>query len=320
MSRTLLLLLPACAPQRLAPPAEREGGARDAEDVLITFSADWTEQISGPVVEGATVRVLYDPARLTQCRGKKYGYEAWAINASWRVNGGPVQSFPIVMQTAPSPATFVVPEAGELELWFVNSDAFGCVAYDSDYGANYRYPVLSSVVEPDWMGEASVAISRATCDGGPCDADLRPLSQGFLFDTWARQRAAISSALFRVWEPGVTDWDNPQLWEELDVRVHWRASPEHEFAWDWVDFDQRVGNDARYEVSLRELDPLPGATVTDPADCPDFPVAATADGQYLEATLELYFSVNGHELRQEDGSPFVGRYQDYIGLYALCLE
>src|SRR5689334_22526743 len=98
------------------------------------------------------------------------------------------------------------------------------------------------------MGLASVAVTRATCAGGVCDADLRPLEDGFVFDTWARQRATIAAAYFRVWEPGLTDTDSPDLWKELDVRAYWRFSEEEEFQWDWVDFDQRVGNDARYAL------------------------------------------------------------------------
>lgn len=314
-----LLALSACGPSRLAPPEDEREPSREAADVVLAFASDWTETASGPIVQGATVRVDYDPARLTRCRGRKYGMEAWSISAYWRINGGPTRSLPIVMPSTPTEATFVVEEAGELELWFSNSDAFGCIAYDSNFGENYRFAVASSEIEPDWMGNASFVVSRNTCEGGPCDADLRPLEQGWLFDTWARQRATVAELLFQVWEPGVTDWDNPSLWEELDVRVHWRSSPEHDFQWDYVDFDRRVGNDARYAVRLRDIDPLPGATVTDEADCPDFPTTLTPDGHYLEAQTEVYFTVNGHELRPEGWGTFLGRFQDYVGLYEICL-
>ncbi|MEQ1504589.1 MAG: DUF6209 family protein [Myxococcota bacterium] len=309
-----------CEPARVAPPDEPGAGARDAEPVELVFGADWSEVASGPIVEGATVHVAYDPARLPQCRGVKYGNPAWAITAFWSIDGGPVANFPVVLPSGPVAATFVAPAAGELSLWFAVNDAFGCIAYDSNFGANYAFPVSSSSIEPDWIGGAEVAISRATCDdGGPCAFDLHPLEEGFRYDTWARQRAAIAGLYFRVWEPGVTDRDNPDLWLDLDVRVYWRFAPDEAFQWDWVDLDRRVGNDARYVVLLRSIDPLPGWTVTDPADCPTFPLTVTADGFYVETGIELYFTVNGVELRPEGGGTFTGTYQDYVGLYAPCL-
>lgn len=315
-----VLFLSACAPERLDPPAERADAIREAADVEIVFSDDWTVTQSGPIIQGATVRVSYDPDRLTRCRGRKYGQEAWAINGVWQIDGGATQYFPVVTPSMPAVSTFVADTPGTLEMWFENSDAFGCVAYDSDFGENYVFEVEPLLFAPDWVGNASSVISRATCgDGGPCSADFRPLAQGFVYDTWARQRAAIRSLYFQVWEPGVTDFDNADLWQDLDARVYWRFASEDAFRWDWVPFDRRVGNDARYAVSLRQMDPLPGNTVTDPADCPSFPLELTPDGQYVQVDVELYFEVNGVALRPDDGGVYLGRFQDYAGPYAACL-
>src|SRR5690606_24891531 len=117
-----------------------------------------------------------------------------------------------------------------------------------------------------WIGEAKYAISRATCAGGACAEDLRPLEGGFFFDSWAKQRAAITAGYFEVWQPGVTDFDNPDLWRELDVRIYYRFDPSGPFSWRWVDFQERAGNNARYSFSLRELDPF-----VDPNACPSVP-------------------------------------------------
>lgn len=317
MSRALLLSLAGCGPSLLDAPSDRPGAAREGAQVTLSFGADWSEAASGPLVAGDRVWVDYDPARLPRCRGVKYGRPAWGLTGFWRVNGGEVGSFPVVMHSAPPEPVFEVPEAGELELWFSNTDVYGCVDWDSDWGANYRFPVASGGVAPGWLGAADVVLSRATCDGGPCDADRRPLEQGFVFDTWARQRAAVAETSFRVWAPGVTDFDNPDLWRQLDARVHWRAGSDAAWSWDWVAFDGRVGNDARYAVPLRSIDPLPGATIVDPADCPAG-LSVTPDGQYVELAVELFFSVNGQELRAPDGAPFVGTFQDYRGLYEPC--
>lgn len=318
MPRWSLVLLVGCGPTLLDVPTGGPDAARAAAEVTLTFGADWSEIAAMPLVEGDTVFVAYDPARLPRCRGVKYSNPAWGITGFWRVNGGEVGSFPVVMHSAPPQSRFEVPASGELELWFSNTDVYGCVDWDSNWGGNYRFPVASSSITPGWMGDAGVVISRATCDGGPCDADRRPLGDGFVVDTWARQRAAIAEVSFRVWAPGVTDFDNPDLWQQLDTRVHWRAAGDADWSWDWIDLDRRVGNDARYAARLRSIDPLGGATITDPADCPAA-LTVTPDGQYVQTTVELFFSVNGHELRDADGAPFVGSFQDYRGLYDACL-
>jgi hypothetical protein len=117
----------------------------------------------------------------------------------------------------------------------------------------------------------------------------------------------------------VTDFDNPDLWRELDVRMHYRYR--HDGPWQerYVSFDGRVGNDARYAVDLRrELDPLAGRTRTAPEDCPDADLSLTRDGFYVEAEAEYYFTVEATELRRADGAAFSGIFRDYVGLYAPC--
>ena len=42
--------------------------------------------------------------------------------------------------------------------------------------------------------------------------------------------------------------------------------------------------------------------------------------QYAEAELELYFTVNGQELRPAQGGTFRGKYQDYLGNFAVCTQ
>mgnify|MGYP002132643616 CR=1 FL=1 len=72
-------------------------------------------------------------------------------------------------------------------------------------------------------GDGAVVISRATCNNGlACDADRRPLTPGWTYETWARQRAAIRTLSFDVWKAGVTDRDNPDLWRQLDVQMRYR--------------------------------------------------------------------------------------------------
>lgn len=292
------------------------GGTED--EVVLTFDAAWNESQSGALYAGRPVRLAYDASRLP-CRGTRYGRPAYSILAHWRVGGGDFQTVQ-VDGLASDPRGFepvFVPErTGTLELYFSNSSAWGCQAFDSDFGANYRFQVQEHPGAPGWMGNEAVVIGRATCDGGPCAADRRPLADGFRYDTWARQRAAIRGLYFDVWKAGVTDFDNPDLWRQLDARVYYRFAGESDWRWAYVPSIGRVGNDARYQVSLRELDPF-GLY----EGCPDAPftiVESSGGPAQAEASVELYFMVNGVALRGPEGGPFRGTFVDDATRWAGC--
>lgn len=172
------------------------------------------------------------------------------------------------------------------------------------------------------MGNVRWAIDRATCNGGPCDGALKPVTTEIVYETYARQRAAIRLVQFEVWKDGVTDRDDPDLWKKLDVQVHSRVVGTAAFDSRYVSFDRRVGNNARYSLDLRDLDSVVGmGTITDPANCPAYPVTYVAgtNETYIEAPVEFYVTVNGAELRPAGASMFVVRYQNYTGLYAPCV-
>jgi hypothetical protein len=310
-----------------SPPGDETGdsiASRDSTaEVAIRFDANGTKSASAPLVAGGHARITYDPARLTACRGDLSGGPGWAISGHYRINGGPVSSFeagglspshgtslPVIALTAP----------GDLEMWFENTSAWGCDAYDSDYGKNYHFAIAASANAPGWVGNAGFVTARGTCSGGPCDSDVHPLAGGFIFGTWTRQRAAIAEALFEVWKQGTTDVDDPDLWKKLDVQLHSRVGDTGPFATSYVSFDHRIGNNARYAVQLGGLDPLAGArgTLTNAADCPTFATSISADGQYVQADLQFYMTVNGVELRPSAGTVFHGLYQNYRGIYAIC--
>jgi hypothetical protein len=303
-------------------PIEKASSSLDPSDTHLVFGGDWSEQVTGPLVAGYTVQVDYDASRIQKCGGETNGNPAWSITAHVRQGGGPVTTIPVVAPLLPqdSVGALELTATGDLEMWFSKSNVWGCIAYDSDFQKNYHFEVDATEGAPAWMGNEASVISRWTCDGGsPCPGDLHPLADGFLFGTWARQRATIAWLTFQVWEPGHTDWDNPDLWKELDVQIHYRLDPAASFESEYVSFDRRLGNNARYAFNIRSIDPLPGNTVVDPANCPTFPVAVTPDGQYVEAHLEYYFTVNGAELRPASGDVYTGQFQDYVGLYDVCL-
>ncbi len=311
----LLSLLAACSPG--TNTAEADLGA--AKDATLTFAADWSESTSGPIAAGTKPHVRFDASRLPTCRGEQGGIEQWSISAHYRLNGGPEEAITVAGLNADADPRLQIDDAGDLEVWFQAVNRWGCVAYDSDFGANYHFVVVDDPAKPKWIGNAASVVSRATCDGGPCDADRTSLDGGVTFDTWGRQRAAIAGLFFDVYRPNTTELDNPDLWKELDVEVHLRAAGQAAFETRYVDFFARHGNDARYELPLRSIDPLGASSAVDASSCPAAALTPTPDGQYVETTLELYFTVNGKELRPAKGQSYVARFVDDRGKYAACL-
>lgn len=327
LSFPFLLALAGCSS---APEAvETQGAAVDTASAELTFGADFSEATSAPLEVGDRVHITYDPAR-TPCTGYKYGQPPYSVLAHWRVDGGEVQTLQVAgFESYPGAidGSLVLPAAGDLELWFESSDVWGCHSWDSDYGANYHFPVAAAnLSEPAWMGNAAYVINRQTCGAEACDSDRRSLEEGFSYDTYARQRAAVRSAFFDVWEPGVTDWNNPDLWQQLDARVYYRfsdgADNATEWRWEYVSFQKQVGNDARYELPLRPFDMLGGSTRTSADQCPEVPLEVVEVGgtpAYVRTHFEFYFSVNGRVLQASDGGPFEGVFEDYYSLYRPCL-
>jgi hypothetical protein len=192
-------------------------------------------------------------------------------------------------------------DARTATLWFEATSTSGCHAWDSNLGANY---VFDASTPPQWVGNASTLLTRDTSGdicGGP------PAEQGFSFDTWTRQRAAITNLCFQVYQPGLTDRDDPDLWKKLDVSLHWRADGTTTWQSRPVNFDRRVGNDARYVMSWRDLDPFRMY------HCPEGTLSPTPDGMYVQSRVDYYVVVNGYELRPAPGAAFAATFVDYAG-------
>jgi len=205
---------------------------------------------------------------------------------------------------AAQPTISIPAGAASMEMWFATSGRSCGTHWDSNYGANYPFRVDSPAplaASPTWIGNAIVHISRDPRD--PCDGGS-DAAHGFSFGTWARQRAAVHNACFEVWQPGVTDWDNPDLWRQLDVRVHYRFAAGAPFAWSYVSIDRRAGHNARYAWDVASLDPFGHRR------CPQVPY--TRGAHAVRARVDYFFSVNGAELRPSGAdSLFSGEYVDY---------
>lgn len=308
-----------------APDAGETGESSQAatSEATVVFHANYTTEVRGSLERGKRLKVLYAVDRAT-CRATQGGQPQFSVTAFYRWDGGEIRSVQVAGlrsdPSAPEPG-IDLDRTGDLEMWFENVDRYGCHSYDSDFGKNYHFRVLPSANEPGWVGNASYVIERQTCNAGACPGSWRPLENGFLYETYARQRAAIRQVGFEVWKQGVTDFDNADLWKQLDVQVHRRFVGETAFAHEYVSFDARWGNNAHYALDLRGVDPFGAYRVyTKREDCPKFKLTVDASGQYVEAEVEMYFTVNGKELRPSGpASTYHGKFQTYRNELAVCL-
>lgn len=314
------LVLAACAPaaseSQVQDDTEKSGAA--LAEATITFSSDWAEDVHGVLVEGGVVHLAFDEARLASCRGTQGGTPQYAITAHVRGESGDVRDVVVAGLNAKADPTIELDEAGDVEIWFEATNRWGCHAWDSNLGDNYRFRVVEDPAKPDWIGNAAVVTARETCSGGPCEASRRNLAAGFSFDSWTRERAAIASLYFDTWEPGVTDFDNADLWIQLDAQIHLRWAGQESFETRYADIAGRKGNDARYGVSLKALDPF-RYPIPETDGCPAGTLTATPDGQSVRATMDFYFTVNGKELRPAAGQTYRGTFDGPVGSYRACV-
>ena len=303
----------------------------DQSTASLIFSANGSYGASAPLTAGETITVSYDTGRAPSsgCVQTQNGRPVYATIGYEQLNNGPVTSFFAAGNDADPTATptFTIPagQGGDLAVWFETTSIAGCHVWDSNYGGNFHFNVAASANAPQWVGNADAVVSRATCGNAACDADRHPLADSgdsFTYDTWARQRAAVTELELQVYKSGVTDHDNADLWKELDVEVHWRVGGVGPYTMSYVSFEDRVGNNARYSFGLRNIDPLQGingSALSNASQCPSFTLVTSADGQYVSATMDFWFTVNGVELRPSNGQTFTGTFANYLGLYQVCV-
>lgn len=267
----------------------------------LVFDASFQQHRDGVLAPGGTVTVVYDTQRLTTCRNSQAGHPLWDITAHLQFSPGGQRRDASVRDTSP---TIAVPsDARSVDVWFENTAIPGCQAWDSNNGANYHFDAL---VAPQWIGNTKTLITRDASD--PCDGG-GSANSAFSFDDWARQRAWISNLCFEVYQPGLTDHDEPSLWQQLDSQLHYRFVGATTSAWRTtpVNFDRRTGNNARYAINWRGIDPLRSY------HCPEVAPTLTQqpDGARAAIKVEYYVTVNGSEVRPAPGAAFSGTFSDF---------
>lgn len=331
LRKTLLfstvLALAACS-VTAEDPAESGAESRLDSVPTIRFGADWSVTTTGVAMTGRKLKIDYDTGRMPTCRGDVNGGPGWTVTGFARVNGGEPKTFTAAGHSPTGQLDNVIDLPGaagdaDLEIWFQNTSRWGCQAWDSNYGKNYHFTARPAPNAPGWLGNVLFVSERQTCGGGACESDRKPLQNAtFTYDTWTRQRAAVTQLTFQVWKQGVTDWDNPNTWRDLDVQMHYRWRANAPFSHRYVNIDRHVGNDVRYVVDARQLDPMLryGSYPQKKDECPDVDMQASTQSGYAEATIEFYFTVNGVELRPGSGQTFHGRYLDYAQAWAVCTQ
>jgi hypothetical protein len=171
---------------------------------------------------------------------------------------------------------------------------------------------------PLWAGLTSITIERYVSD--PCNEGRTVFGdEPYVYGSWARERAGIRNVCFEVWSPGITDWDNPDFWRQLDVQAHVRYGSSGPFQASYVDSNGRRGNNRRYAFALSySMDPTINVGTLPNLKHP-FRILSESDGwAFVEVDMQVYFTVNGRALKTPAQKPYTIRYQNYLRVPSLA--
>ena len=145
------------------------GGKADGSTPTLTFGKDWNETQTGTLLAGSPVRISYALDRLPDCRGTTNGSEVWGASGYASFDGKAPVTFGLsrldggVVKPV-SPELDIPAGTRSVEMWFASNNIWGCIAYDSNMNANYRFDVdpgsAGAVLsfEADWTESQSDAI------------------------------------------------------------------------------------------------------------------------------------------------------------------
>lgn len=234
------------APAVCAPPSE---------PASLAFTVGAAPVQRGVLVASGRAVITYALERSPTCRGTHNGHPAWDIEATVRfapggeVVSGSVRGFnnpggtPSNASAIAVPFSFAIPKgARSAEVWFRNFSGAGssCVAWDSNFGANYRFEVKAAPYAPvQWVGRPGASTSRscARSEGVPGVITL---------DSYLNERACVWVEA-DVYVPGLTDavLEPHAVLAETQSWLDGVAQPVKSAV-----FVGRVGNDYRYRFDL----------------------------------------------------------------------
>jgi hypothetical protein len=121
-------------------------GAIPEAGASIVFHANGSPTQTGELKAGGKVKITYEQDRLPACRRTERGSPVWTITGFSQIDREATRTFdtarPEGSDREELDALVELPHAGELSLWFQVSSLGGCMQYDSEAGANYRFRIV----------------------------------------------------------------------------------------------------------------------------------------------------------------------------------
>ncbi len=124
--------------------ADADASEVNQAGATIVFSSFSERVTGGKLTVGSTVKIDYDESRLTKCRGELGGRPSWAINGFYSIGDSKPKSFWVAGHSVTGQKdkpTIKLDQAGDLAIWFENTNSQGCDAFDSDSGNNFHFDV-----------------------------------------------------------------------------------------------------------------------------------------------------------------------------------
>ncbi|KAJ3089425.1 hypothetical protein HDU96_003772 [Phlyctochytrium bullatum] len=143
MAATLLILTPGTS---AAPLTKR------ASTTFVSFNKDFTQTTSGGIIIQDQVQVYYDLDRVLPLCNATLSTPNVIVQAFYSINSN-TRSIPLLntyVSPTYNPDSFIVPAGsgyGDLSFWFSCSNNGSAPAYDSNYGANFKFPVSGTYVQ-----------------------------------------------------------------------------------------------------------------------------------------------------------------------------
>ncbi len=191
------------------PPADIPTDVQPPDGTpVLSFNADFTETLSGPIVQGRKLVLHYDWNRLPTCRGTHNGCPAWALELLYAFDlAVPATTVSVVSHNCDStqadPVIDIPANATDVWLWAHNANTIeSCETWDSNFGANYRFPVFAAATiarDVAWAGNLDfvfVHTARETSNG-----DVDP---AYFFATMLGIETAVAIRA-QAYVQGITD-------------------------------------------------------------------------------------------------------------------
>jgi hypothetical protein len=120
-------------------------GPQPGSEASLVFKKDGSIERAGTLRAGGKLKVRYEQDRLPDCRRVQGGQPVWAITGFAQAGDERPRTFetgrPSGSDRETIDAIVDLPRSGELALWFQVVSIGGCMKFDSQNGANYRFPV-----------------------------------------------------------------------------------------------------------------------------------------------------------------------------------